>query len=135
MPTTEQIREQKLAKIILAQALEDADVLGEALMKYAFVGRGRGCYSNFELRSSFRLWEAGKDKFADDLCGFWPKELEDQEYRDEKARISSYLDPELDLVVVWLWDGDGHLIFKLGDVALENTDIKKSYGWRFINAN
>ena len=102
MPTTDQIRDNKLAKIILAHAFEDADTLGEALLKYSFVGEGRGCYSDFELRPSLRLWEAGKDMFADNLLGFWPEELEDQESREEKESISSYLDPELDLDEIFI---------------------------------
>ena len=132
MPTTEQIRESKLAKIILDQALENADTLGEALLKYSFIGEGRGCYSNFELRPSFRLFNGGKDGFSENLIG--DKDLySEEEYLAEVNKISSYLDAEIELAVVWLWDGDGHLIFQLGDLILENTDIKKSYGWRFVS--
>jgi predicted HAD superfamily hydrolase len=35
-------------------------------------------------------------------------------------------------VVAWFWEHDGHLIFKLGDISIENSDIKCSYGWRFL---
>lgn len=133
MKTTEEIRENKLAKIILSQAMEDPNTLGEALLKYAFVGEGRGCYSNFELRPSFRLWREGMDKFSENLVG--PCDIySEEEYEEEVNKISSYIDAELDLAVAWLWSGDGSLIFKLGDVILQNTDIKKSHNWKFVDS-
>ena len=132
--TSAQITKSKIAKIIFEQALEDPNVLGEALLKYSFVGEGRGCYNNFELRPSFRLFSSGKNGFADHFLG--EGDLYDTyEYSQEIDRISSYLDAEIELAVAWLWDGDGHLIFQLGEVMLENTDIKKSNNWRFIDEN
>lgn len=116
-----------LTEIIIEKVFADPDVLGEILLSYAFIGEGRGCYSNFELRSSFRSWKAGAKNFAERLLG----SLEGLSDYESTKGISSYLDPKLDLAVIWLWDGDGHLIFKLGDVVLENTDVKKSHGWRF----
>lgn len=132
MGTTEQLREQNLATIIFNQIKEDPNALGEALLKYSFVGEGRGCYSNFILRSSFRKYSEGVDIFADHLIGYFPPELWDAEYYADKDNIQSYIDPEMDLAVLWFWDGDGHLIFKLGDIIIENTDIKKSYYWKFL---
>jgi hypothetical protein len=46
--------------------------------------------------------------------------------------IKSYIDPEIDLAAIYHWDGDGHLIFKLGNIIIENDDIKKSHNWRFV---
>lgn len=129
--TTEQIQLQKLQKLIFDHVIQDADSLGEILLKYTFIGEGRGCYSNFDLNPKFRLWTQGKDQFSDNFLGE-QMYYEEDEYLEETNRIQSYMDPELELGVIWYWCGDGSLIFKFGDILIENTDIKKSYGWRFL---
>jgi hypothetical protein len=130
--TTKQIQLQKLTHSLCDIVFEDADMLGEVLMRYVFVGKGRGCYSNFDLNPKFRLWAKGKDKFSDNLLGD-SAIYSESEYLEAIKSINSYIDAELDLSVVWDWrSGDGHLIFQLGSIILENTDIKKSYGWRFV---
>lgn len=130
--TNKQITLSKLTNALCDILFEDADMLGEVLLRYAFIGEGRGCYSNFELRPSFRLWAKGKDSFSEYLVG--NQDIYSvEEYEEEVNKISSYLDAEIELAVVWLWNGDGSLIFQLGDIILENTDIKKSYGWRFVS--
>jgi hypothetical protein len=130
--TTQQIQLQKLQKIIFNHVINDADCLGEILLKYCFIGEGRGCYSNFNLRPEFRLYTAGKDQFSRHLLGDCISWMTESDYEQEINSINSYIDAELDLVIVWLYEHDGHLVFKFGDIMLENTDIKKSYGWRFI---
>ena len=107
--------------------------MGEILLKHCFVGEGRGCYSNFDLHPKFRLWSEGKDKFSEHFIGH-PDIYSPEEFAEEVEKINAYIDPVLDLAVAWDWsNGGGHLIFKFGNEILENTDIKKSYGWRFIS--
>ena len=128
--TSEQITLSKISSMIYDHAVKDPNVLGEVLLDYTFVGEGRGCYSNFDLRPSFRLYTAGKDMFCKELLGF--SDCPDGFYDEDIENIKSYIDPEIDLAVIYHWDGDGHLIFKLGDIIIENDDIKKSHNWRFI---
>jgi hypothetical protein len=116
--------------MICNHVFEDANILGEILLSYTFVGEGRGCYSNFNLRPSFRLYTTGIDMFCDELLGF--SDSPDGLKTLFTKNIKSYIDPEMDLAAIWHWDGDGHLIFKLGDITIGNDDIKKSYNWKFI---
>jgi hypothetical protein len=132
MPTTKQLQFQKLSEIILDRVFEDANMLGEILLDYSFVGEGRGCYSNFELRDCFREYSSGRDQFADRFIGEGDL-FDTYEYAQEIEGIKSYINPEIELIVCWNWSGDGHLIFKLGPLILENTDIKKSYNWKFVS--
>jgi len=128
--TSKQITLSKIAHIIYDLAVKDPNVLGEALLDYTFVGDGRGCYSNFDLRPSFRRYTAGKDMFCEEFLGC--SDYPDGYCEEDIENIKSYIDPEIDLTVIYHWDGDGHLIFKLGDIVIENDDIKKSHNWRFL---
>jgi len=128
--TSKQITLSKITHMICDHVFEDANILGEVLLRYTFVGEGRGCYSNFDLRPSFRLYTAGKDMFCEELLGC--SDSPDGYYEEDIENIKSYIDPEIDLAVIYHWDGDGHLIFKLGDIIIENDDIKKSHNWRFV---
>ena len=119
--------------IILNRVLEHPNTLGEVLLEYVFPGDGRGCYSNFNVRESFKEYSEGKEFFANLMLGDYPADLFSvEEIKQDKEKISCYREEESDIEVAWFWDGDGHLIFKLGDTLLENTDIKKSYKWDFI---
>lgn len=114
-------------------AVEDPNILGEILLDYTFVGDGRGCYSNFDLRPSFRRYSAGKDMFCEELLGCL--DCPDGYLEEDIENIKSYIDPEIDLAVIYHWDGDGHLIFKLGDILIENRDVKKSNNWKSLTKN
>jgi hypothetical protein len=131
--TSKQITLSKIAQMIYDQAVKNPNILGEVLLDYTFVGAGRGCYSNFDLRPSFRLYTAGKDMFCEELLGH--PDCPDGCYDEDVENIKSYIDPEIDLTVVYHWDGDGHLIFKLGDILIENRDIKKSNNWKAMKTN
>lgn len=131
--TTKQIQLSKIATIICDQVFEDPNFLGEVLLRHSFVGEGRGCYSDFELNPDFRESDRIRGEFSDRFFGL-PDIYTVEEYQEEVERISAYINPEIDLSICWSWaNGDGHLIFKIGDVVLENTDIKKDYTWKFIH--
>lgn len=124
-----------LQKITFRQALvsliqKNPNFLGELLLEYSFVGEGRGCYSNFTLRDSFRSYSVGVAEAKDYLLGYGYADQEEED--SETARIQCFYDPKIDLMVAWIWDGDGHLIFKFDNTIIENTDIKKDYIWKFI---
>lgn len=118
----------KLDDYILRFAKEDEYTLGESLLKYAFPGEGRGCYSNFKLRDSFVPFPEGFDKYAPMLLGehLYIEECSDE----ERESIHCFIDSETNLKVAWAWDSDGHLIFEGDDFCIENPDIKKSSRWR-----
>ena len=124
-----------LKTVILESVIEEPNALGEALLKYSFVGEGRGCYSNFTLRDSFKKYDKGKLTFANFLVGVWPDDLlECAEYKAGVEEISCFKDEDTGLIVAWLWDGDGSLAFLIDEkkkIFLENSDIKKSYNWMF----
>jgi hypothetical protein len=121
----------KLDDYILQFVKKDECILGEALLEYAFVGEGRGCYSNFKLRDSFVPFPDGVDKYAPMLLGehLYIEECSDE----ERESINSFIDSKTNIKIAWLWDGDGHLIFEGDDFFIENTDIKKSSRWHKCN--
>jgi hypothetical protein len=123
---------ETIKDIILNRVLEHPNTLGEVLLEYVFPGEGRGCYSNFNVRESFKEYSDGKEFFAKLILGYHSDLFSEEEIEQDKARISCYREAESDIEVAWLWDGDGRLIFKLGKILIENTDIKKSYTWDFI---
>ena len=127
------LQNEKIKNILFDQALKDPNALGELLLSYAFVGEGRGCYSNFKLRDSF-VEVINKDEIHSLIYGENCLDFSTpQEIKEEKEQIKQYTCKETNLSVGWIWDGDGHLVFKFKDIILENNDIKKDYTWRFIN--
>jgi len=104
----------------------EPNFLGESLLKYCFVGEGRGCYSNFKVNPSFKERKELREEFAGDFLG---EVFEDEELDS----IHVFRNSKEDITLAWHWDGDGHLIFIFGKIQIENTDIKKEYTWEFIN--
>jgi|688.fasta_scaffold04876_39 hypothetical protein len=98
--------------------IEDPNLLGESLRDLFFgTEKGRGCYENFEVEPGV-------------------------EYLGEERDPTDYTDPEYAVVyktyqfenikMMYYWDGDGTLIFILGDRTLMNNDCKKNYIWDFV---
>lgn len=115
---------------MVSQLMQNPNFLGELLLEYSFVGEGRGCYSNFELRQTFEPCSWGVEQVKDDLLGFGYAEEDGED--EDVAKIKCFYDSKIDLMVAWFWSGDGHLIFKFDGTTLENTDIKKDYTWKFL---
>jgi hypothetical protein len=111
----------------------DPDILGEALRSLTFTGKGFGCYSTFDLRED-----------AAPLGGEWAKQIMQYEdgwwgtTRSEDFSGYSFRHEGIMVECYWMWDGDGHLMYRLSDKghrflrAVENTDCKKDYGWKDV---
>lgn len=125
--------------------------LGELLRAVTFVGKGCGCYENFDLRPDATKWskeqlnifisehlrtkyarnEQDQDKDRDE-GKFIPDHIAD----DWRAGAEGYTFNEdgLTIDVIWYWDGDGTLAFRVkqdGKVKhiLVHHDCKNDYGW------
>lgn len=111
---------------ILVKAVNDPVILGELLRAYCFVGEGYGCYSTFDLRDEFKEVE---DEIATNLLSF------KDEWWGEGEEMSPVSYTNGDIVVSWLWDGDGTLYFRYDGNEIINTDCKKAYEWDFVSRN
>lgn len=134
-----------LDQIIIENALtskEHPDALGEILRAWAFVGKGYGCYSNFDVRPDAVPAEVTPREFA----LLWGREYEGD---DTSPNSWGYCDVEAMKEIRWFkhpsgiefgwhWDGDGTLAFYVPELADEyhngvvlNRDCKKDYEWQF----
>lgn len=111
--------------------VEDANTFGELLRDYCFVpdkyGNSLGCYSTFDLRSSFLAVPLPPDveRF---LLGEPDPEWSNRE--EGLKSVSCYSDGNI--LVAWFWDGDGTLYFREGNRAVINDDCKKDYVWKWV---
>ena len=104
------------------------DIIGEYYREQIFpeqIMLGKyGCYSTFEVHTSFGL--SNDPKLISQLIEVFDIEEE------EKNKIHLYISQ--DLLVAWYWDGDGSLFIQdnKGHAVL-NDDCKKSSGWQYID--
>lgn len=109
----------------------DANVMGELLRAFTFVGDGYGCYENFQVRSD------ATELTRIDRINYWS---EIYEYSDETASEAADLGKAymfkvggLRIECFWFWDGDGFLSFTVDDhgnvKTVFNDDCKKPHNW------
>jgi hypothetical protein len=106
----------------------DPQILGELLRNLTFTDDGFGCYENFDVREGFVP--------ITDIPKFFYKEPV-HEYNsamfDDTIGVKAYTNLEWN--VYWQWDGDGTLIFEIGDFYLYNDDCKKALRWTKFHKN
>lgn len=109
---------------------EDADFCGELLMRSLNKDLRWG-YSSYELQNGWLKTESPQDFGNLDvlalLRGQW---AEDYDWWGV-AHIRNTKDFEVPVDAFLYWDGDGTIVFKIGDGLLKNGDMKKSYGWEW----
>jgi hypothetical protein len=118
-----------------------ANVLGELLRAWAFIGKGCGCYSNFDVRPEFARADVTPREFAF-LWGryYRPDDIvpSDWGYCDGDAisEIAWFKHPS-GIEMGWHWDGDGCLGFFIpqANIVLRNGDCKKDHEWEFGSTN
>ena len=123
----------------------DANMFGEALRQYCFVGNcmTTGCYSTFDVIKCLKKVEHGKN-FNEAKSQLW-KYIKPTVYHfklKEKDCWMSYDHPDTpkrmkfcepyEIVLGWAWDGDGSLYIRFNDRAVINNDCKKDYTWEWI---
>lgn len=129
----------------------DANKFGEALRHYCFVGNSQqvGCYSTFDLIECLEEVKSGKiyeeakailnpdDELGLKVFHYQIKEedcwVEHSSWSNENEVERSKICEPYEIVVAWLWDGDGHLYFRFNDRKVENTDCKCDYYWKWID--
>lgn len=124
------------------------NTIGELFRDQTFVGEGFGCYSNFDVRADavplntnvlrefwieFSKREASKHHVA------WGFDcLQDVDDQMDHSQGYYWQHQGLEVWCVWIWDGDGHLVFRVKDtqtaewMMVSNTDCKKDHRWEFI---
>src|SRR6185312_12602247 len=99
-------------------------------MRYwAFIGKGYGCYENFDVREDSNFSQMSPREVAI-LFGrpFDPNYEADNECLKEAAWFKDKSGIEFG----WWWDGDGTLAFVIPEVGiLRNSDCKKDHDWEF----
>jgi hypothetical protein len=117
------------------RGLRDQNIAGEFLRAWAFVGKGYGCYSTFEVRADLEKADATPREF-----GFlWGREFRPEDdkpdgwfgYCDADAiKAISWFKHESGIEMGWHWDGDGTLAFFVPGIGvLRNSDCKHCDGW------
>lgn len=110
-----------------------ADRLGEALRNLLFdpTKEGIGGYHHFDLNPDYAFATLSTDQ-AWSVLDYEDEEQSEQSIIPDGWTV--YLRPVyVDMVL--LWDGDGHLVFRITDEEgnvlriIENTDCKKTYRW------
>ena len=123
----------------------DANLFGEALREYCFIGNceQRGCYSTFnvleyliQVKSGKIFKEAKKELYEDIEARVYHYKLEEKDcyikYHENDKIISMKVSEPMEIVCAWAWDGDGCLYFRFNDRKVINTDCKKDYTWKWI---
>jgi len=115
---------------ILRYAIKNPDVMGEMYRDLTFdqdANGELGCYTTFELRDGWEKVESTLCLYYRTLlCGCWAKTLFCE------SNIHAYKNPKYNVLVAWIWDGDGSLLFSDNnlDKIYINTDCKKTYDWQ-----
>jgi hypothetical protein len=128
---------------------KDANLFGEALRNYCFIGNCEqtGCYSTFELIPQLKEIKSGKI-YKEALKVIFPGKYKEKIkvfacIVKEKDCYVSYDNPEgkpnkmkicepFELICAWHWDGDGDLYFRYNNRKALNTDCKKDYVWEWV---
>lgn len=121
---------------------ESPDAIGEILRKWAFVGNGLGCYSNFDVNPEFERVTHSFLEFLK-IMGrpYAPSKKDSYGWFDSDdeimKRMEWYRHPN-GIEMGYYWDGDGTLCFYVPELkddyydgTITNTDCKKCYGWEF----
>jgi len=120
----------------------NANLFGEALREYCFIGncQQRGCYSTFKVLDHFQqvksgkiFEEAKKELYEDVEASVYHIKLEEKDCYLQSSDGQQYriYDP-YEIVMGWVWDGDGCLYFRYNDRKVINTDCKKDYTWEWV---
>ena len=133
-------------KIVDLLKEQNANWFGEALRGHCFIGRVNetGYYSTFRVHESFKqvkegaIFEEAKKYLYDEVeVTVYHFKLEEKdcwisyEGEGENARRMKICEP-FEIVMAWVWDGDGCLYFRFNDRKVINTDCKKDYNWEWI---
>lgn len=125
---------------------ESPDALGEILRRWAFVGEGFGCYSNFDIRPEFERVHTSYLEFSK-MMGRPYSPPDSHSYGwgdtdDEMMERMEWFKHPNGIEMGWYWDGDGTLCFYVPELkddyydgTVYNTDCKKSSGWEFGTNN
>ena len=125
-----------LTKMTITRTIDvatiDPNVLGELLREAVFTGSDDdfGCYTTFEVVTEAQPLDV---QTAWAILGEHIPE-QDPHLADAVQGYSVQMS-DFQVEFAWYWDGDGTLDFRIsrnGTVLrhIENTDCKKSYGWR-----
>lgn len=98
---------------------------------YSFIQK-TGCYSCFDLIPDFEKIDK-ESQFAEKILrifGYFEQTNNNEEKRFIKD--ASHMFKYKDILMAWLWDGDGHLIVSDGKRTAQNTDCKKDYTWQWV---
>lgn len=106
--------------------------VGEVLRAITFVGRGYGCYENFEVRSDATPWPA--EHLEAFIKKVFPNHLDDLDFLKGAAQGHTFQEGSLRVDVFWYWSGDGTLYFSVEENGatvreLINTDCKHDNEW------
>jgi len=110
------------------------NTLGEVLRDITFVGKGGGCFKNFNVRTDAEPWShQGIMSFIEkheELFSF-----EDQAVAETKGY--SFMEGSVRVDVFWSWEEDGTLYFRAREGeeeigAIINYDCKKNYRWEEV---
>lgn len=134
-------------KTVDLETEQDANIFGEALREYCFVGNcmDTGCYTTFNLLENFK--EIKEGKYFDECVKHLYENVTPHVYLNELKEKDCWVetdDPEGNLqnyklgepflfVVGWTWEGDGCLYLRYNNKAVVNTDCKNNYEWRWTN--
>ena len=123
--------------IITSATTTDPNLFGEMLREYAFLEK-TGAYSCFDLKPEFKKVDKSSDLGQALLSALgWglPSSTDASSplSESEEVFLRSSLYSNGSVHIAWHWDGDGHLVIVESGRAAENTDCKKSGGWRWIN--
>ena len=136
-PTTDAL--QGIARQYVVSLIENknADAIGEILRAWAFVGKGFGCYSNFDIRPEFAKVDVTPREFS----FLWGRQFDPDDkdqnswgYCDcEAIKEVNWFKHPCGIEMGWRWDGDGCLAFYVPELnaIFSNGDCKCDYDWRF----
>ena len=111
--------------------MDDLNEIGEMMRSKFFghydpikqIGKGLGCYSNFEFEDGIEEHLLKPDQYPDFLDFLKDCPAIKVVYGEHK---------EDDIRCWWFWEGDGFLMFELPDgTIIENCDCKKTTCWQY----
>lgn len=117
-----------------------ADGIGEYLRGRAFPKHGEGeigCYSTFTVRT-----DATNMPYEERLAllvEVWDEPEDELIHEASESEGYRFTEDGWLIEVIWLWDGDGLLAFRVWGprgliCTVANSDCKKSHGWTWVAA-